>query len=200
MKDIVERLRKEVAWEQDVGELLEEAAAEIERLVANRNHWMGAARAFDEHLATMRVMLMEQPGVQFGAAESRETVQCPYVAGETTKYCTLTTFTLTDEEREAVAYYLGTGGPYAVHATLSGLLSRTGSDAAKTGDDAAECHSQSEKHPERERVSNYLEKPDSSTLTDEEREAVHWFAHYGLPEHHAATLRGLLERLSPPAT
>jgi hypothetical protein len=32
MSDIVERLRREVAWEQDVGELLEEAAAEIERL------------------------------------------------------------------------------------------------------------------------------------------------------------------------
>ena len=34
-----------------------------------------------------------------------------------------------------------------------------------------------------------------ATLTDAERAAVHWFAHYGLPEHHAATLRGLLERL-----
>jgi hypothetical protein len=32
MSDIVERLRREVAWEQDVGELLEEAAAEIARL------------------------------------------------------------------------------------------------------------------------------------------------------------------------
>jgi vacuolar-type H+-ATPase subunit I/STV1 len=32
-------------------------------------------------------------------------------------------------------------------------------------------------------------------LTQEEREALHWFAHYGLPEHRAATLRGLLERL-----
>ena len=32
MKDICERLRKEIAWEQDVGELLEEAAAEIARL------------------------------------------------------------------------------------------------------------------------------------------------------------------------
>lgn len=31
-------------------------------------------------------------------------------------------------------------------------------------------------------------------LTSEERAALHWFAHYGLPEHHAATLRGLLER------
>jgi hypothetical protein len=27
---------------------------------------------------------------------------CPYVTGKTTKYCTLTPFTLTDEEREAV--------------------------------------------------------------------------------------------------
>ena len=33
-----------------------------------------------------------------------------------------------------------------------------------------------------------------ATLTDAETAAVHWFAHYGLPEHHAATLRGLLER------
>jgi hypothetical protein len=33
------------------------------------------------------------------------------------------------------------------------------------------------------------------TLTDEERAALCWFAHYGLPEHRAATLRKLLERL-----
>jgi len=32
--------------------------------------------------------------------------------------------TLTDEEREAVAYYVGTGGPYRVDATLRGLLKR----------------------------------------------------------------------------
>jgi ABC-type nitrate/sulfonate/bicarbonate transport system substrate-binding protein len=36
---------------------------------------------------------------------------------------------------------------------------------------------------------------EASRLTDAEREALHWFAHYGLPEHRAATLRGLLERL-----
>jgi hypothetical protein len=36
----------------------------------------------------------------------------------------------------------------------------------------------------------------SPTLTDEERAALHWFAHYGLPEHRAATLRSLLERLA----
>lgn len=33
------------------------------------------------------------------------------------------------------------------------------------------------------------------TLTDAEREALLWFAHYGLPEHRAAALRNLLERL-----
>jgi glyoxylase-like metal-dependent hydrolase (beta-lactamase superfamily II) len=31
-------------------------------------------------------------------------------------------------------------------------------------------------------------------LTDAELAALLWFAHYGLPEHRAATLRGLLER------
>ena len=34
-----------------------------------------------------------------------------------------------------------------------------------------------------------------ATLTDAEREALHWFGHYGLPEQRAAVLRGLLERL-----
>lgn len=48
--------------------LLAEAADEIERLTAQRNHWIATAHAFDEHLATMRVMLMEQPGVRFGAS------------------------------------------------------------------------------------------------------------------------------------
>jgi hypothetical protein len=32
---------------------------------------------------------------------------CPYVTGTVTRYCTLTPFTLTDEEREAVAAGLG---------------------------------------------------------------------------------------------
>ena len=152
MTDLITRLR---TWSHarhaaPASDLMDEAAEEMERLVANRNHWIGAARAFDEHLATMRVMLMEQPGVRFGAAESRETVQCPYVAGETTKYCTLTTFTLTAEEREAVAYYLGTGGPDRVHATLLGLLSRTGSGSRQTCDDAAECTDPDGKTPERD--------------------------------------------------
>lgn len=103
---------------------------------------------------------------------------------------------LTDAEREAVAYYLGTGGPHAVHSTLLRLLSRTGSDAAKTADDAAECHSKIEKTPERERI------------TDAEREAIEWASKTLCVGWHdlaagdkqrtrdaVATLRGLLERL-----
>ena len=33
--------------------------------------------------------------------------------------------TLTDEEREAIAYYIGTGGPDTVDATLRTILERT---------------------------------------------------------------------------
>ena len=49
MSDIVERLRVEVVWEGDVGGLLEEAAAEIERLREDiseqcRLHGMGSQR------------------------------------------------------------------------------------------------------------------------------------------------------------
>ena len=70
-------------------------------------------------------------------------------------------------------------------------LSRTGSIDAKTGDDATECHDHGVKVPERER------------LTDAEREAVRYMIAAGkfgqrdeaLTEEHAATLRGLLERL-----
>ena len=47
-----------------------DAAAEIERLRQERNHWMAAARAFDDHLATMRLMLMEHPTVRFSEPRS----------------------------------------------------------------------------------------------------------------------------------
>lgn len=39
--------------------------AEVERLRQQRDHWIAAAMAFDEHLATMRVMMMEHPSVRF---------------------------------------------------------------------------------------------------------------------------------------
>ena len=97
MNDIVTRLRKWTISRTAVpcGDLMDEAAKEIEWLRQNRNHWMRTAHAFDEHLATMRVALMEQPGVRFGG-------ECPYVTGRTTKYCTLPTTSLTPEERESL--------------------------------------------------------------------------------------------------
>jgi hypothetical protein len=64
-------------------------------------------------------------------------VQCPYVVGRTTQYCSLTPFTLTDEEREAIkqaihivdwqqAYFSHAGlGQPLPSATLRSLLERT---------------------------------------------------------------------------
>ena len=53
---------------------------------------------------------------------------CPYITGTVTRYCTLAPFTLTDEEREAVEYFVrwGTWESAAGYlATLRGLLDRT---------------------------------------------------------------------------
>jgi len=55
---------------------------------------------------------------------------CPYVTGTVTRYCTLTPFTLTDAEREAIEWfasygYSGDGVPGRHAATLRGLLDRT---------------------------------------------------------------------------
>jgi len=58
---IVARLRAEVAWEADVGELMAEAAGEIERLRGQRNQWMNAALAHEQIAAELRVRLMEMP-------------------------------------------------------------------------------------------------------------------------------------------
>ena len=102
---------------------------------------------------------------------------------------------LTSAEREAIAYYLGTGGPYGVDRTLVALLSRTGTDAAKTGDDAAKSRDQSRKTPERDR------------LTAAERGAVDRARiAFRDMDHNAMTMQqledyealcGLLARLSP---
>jgi hypothetical protein len=66
--DIAQELRERSLTAEQEGEplaLLDDAADEIERLRNERNHWMAAARAFDEHLATMRVMFMEHPTIRF---------------------------------------------------------------------------------------------------------------------------------------
>jgi len=53
-----------------------------------------------------------------------EVPPCPYVTGTVTRYCTLTPFTLTDAEREAIKeaseFYIGTRTGVA----LRGLLER----------------------------------------------------------------------------
>jgi hypothetical protein len=62
-----------------------------------------------------------------------EDVKCPYVVGRTTLHCSLTPFTLTDEEREAIEKAIGReldaewyGGPEPARViTLRGLLERT---------------------------------------------------------------------------
>jgi|688.fasta_scaffold446152_3 hypothetical protein len=99
MTDIIERLRKWTISRNAVpcGDLMDEAAAEIERL---RN----------------------------GAVENRETVQCPHVVGKTTLHCSLTPFTLTDEEREAVEWaeeLAGNCEEFDRVDTLRNLLERT---------------------------------------------------------------------------
>jgi hypothetical protein len=98
MADIVTRLRRWAIATDAVpaSDLMDEAAAEIERLRA-------------------------QP--------------CPYVSGTVTRYCTLTPFTLTDAEREAMQWAVATldaeaalgDGEFEARqaATLRGLLERT---------------------------------------------------------------------------
>ena len=64
----------------------------------------------------------------------RQPQTCPYVVGRTTQHCSLTPFTLTDEEREAIAWAINKtaqayddpeGGPIK-RETMRGLLTRTG--------------------------------------------------------------------------
>jgi hypothetical protein len=68
-----------------------------------------------------------------GIAPLYRSPDCPYVTGTVTKYCTLTPFTLTDTEREAIEmaaddnrYHKDPGGRAAhIERTLRGLLERT---------------------------------------------------------------------------
>jgi hypothetical protein len=65
-----------------------------------------------------------------GEVERLRSQPCPYVTGTVTRYCTLTPFTLTDEEREAIRFFSKIDGPHNVPvankraATLRGLLER----------------------------------------------------------------------------
>jgi hypothetical protein len=65
-----------------------------------------------------------------GEVERLRSQPCPYVTGTVTRYCTLTPFTLTDAEREAIADAAGryvegiTPKAQEYAATLRGLLER----------------------------------------------------------------------------
>lgn len=69
--DIVQRLRRWVHAPdaKPASDMMDAAADEIERLRQSRNDWMAIASAFDEHLATMRVMLLERPGLMYGGGQ-----------------------------------------------------------------------------------------------------------------------------------
>lgn len=74
------------------------------------------------------------------AAEEIERLRshpCPYVTGEVTRYCTLTAFTLTDAEREAMERVIATLDGWKLRprdagdaATMRGLLERLGGSNA----------------------------------------------------------------------
>jgi hypothetical protein len=56
--------------------------------------------------------------------------ECPYVTGKTTRFCTLTPFTLTDAERPAIVWCVEMAATTATEceeelAALRGLLERT---------------------------------------------------------------------------
>ena len=113
MSDIVGRLRN---WRTvhlaRLHLLMEEAADEMERLRAD----------WPEQLTAHKVLITEQE-LEIARLRLRLSAKGDFPVSENAAKQE-NGMALTAEEREAVAYYLGTGGPYGVHATLSGLLAR----------------------------------------------------------------------------
>jgi hypothetical protein len=135
-------------------------------------------------------------------------IVCPHVVGTTTQYCSLTPFTLTDAEREAVAYFAAfhrspRESDANAAATLRSLLSRIGDcpvpENAANEDNASV----------RKTGGDFGQQP---TLTDEERDEIEGIVsdfqeiaefnaerchpHYAeKARRRAAMLIGLLERI-----
>ena len=112
MSDIVTRLRR---WTHAVNaapasDLMDEAADEIENLRT-------AIRRLADQDATLSV------------CDGNVTVEmdgpCPHVVGKTTLHCSLTPFTLNDEERAAIQWFAHYGLPERYAAALRDLLERT---------------------------------------------------------------------------
>lgn len=94
--------------------------SERDRLVARVAELESAIRRLADQDATL--------SVQGGNVIVDMDPHCPYVTGKTTRYCTLTPFTLTAAEREAIEgaiTNMESRGVWAWPATLRGLLERT---------------------------------------------------------------------------
>jgi hypothetical protein len=149
--DIVEQLRDRAYAGKSVDTLSERAADEIVSLrslaarlattsppgsVAERQSpagECGGGEPLDDCVRTMG----SAPGGRGHLFSSQNVTQdhgehvpsgytCPHITGTVTRYCTLTPFTLTDEEREAIEWYAGYGRDGLFASTLRGLLERLG--------------------------------------------------------------------------
>ena len=120
MNDIIDRLRRWAISTDAVpaSDIMEEAADEIERL---RSAYAAAIHRLADEIPRLR----SQP--------------CPYVTGTVTQHCTLTPFTLTDAEREAVMWAIGS----------CEIEQTTASDAADRGYKLPDTREWAAKHGER---------------------------------------------------
>ena len=121
--------------------------------------------------------------------------ECPYVTGTVTRYCTLTPFTLTDAEREAILFCVSCAQDY--RDKLDGSEER-----ATQMIQTAMRFAMPQVGPapvERPRTASVTDVGGAGpTLTEAEREALEVAIEYVgsayAVEHHARTIRGLLER------
>ena len=202
MSDIVERLRAWV-YTDSLYATAREAADEIERLR------LSARADFPEPENTAH-----QDNGKTLTREERDVLRevCRVYGDEDDTGCNEIAYVI-DRLLERLG---GAANSTPIHRKACGK-SRTGSDDETAAEDAAKCTVPSKKCPERDRLVRSLEsrleemraaadKADAEyreeiarlRLTEEEREALEWGASFY--SHHAATLRGLLARMSPPAT
>lgn len=118
---------------------------------------------------------------------------CPYVTGTVTRYCTLTPFTLTDAEREAILYCVSCAQDYRDRLD--------GSERATQMIEIAMRCAMPQVGPapaEGPRTASVTHVGGAGpTLTDAERESIQFaavFYEMGGRAGDAATLRGLLKR------
>jgi hypothetical protein len=118
-------------WHRDC--MIHRLAAALERAISGAGKSAPAANTPPEpspvcagsHVALHRVVRALLDGVNARYAKNPREWTCPHMQTLDDMTQSEPQPTLTDEEREAVEYYIGTGGPDAVDATLRTLLERT---------------------------------------------------------------------------